>query len=156
MSSRTVEDARLVAREKARLAQQEREMDDRFATLWREAPARAWDWLCRVREHESVPGLSKLNPVIQEAVRIRLAMARGHAPTFYEGESGGDWRIWMRYDGRQWDQTTRIPFDQPMGGTHRPVLSEYDVREIPHLISVGRGGIQRAVVQVTAEEVAAQ
>lgn len=88
--------------------------DERDASpLWREAPARALDWLLRVAAHEVVPPLHQLNPLVADAVRTRLAMRKGTPPPRFHGEPQLEWRAWLARDGRCWDETRRVPFDAP-------------------------------------------
>jgi len=117
-----------LARRTADLERQRRRQGQRMDQLEREAPARALDWLLRVRDHEAVPPLRRLNPLIQQAVQIRVAQHKGTPPPRFHGEDALDWRTWLRLDGRTWDSVTRIAFDSPLDGQH-------DAETLPRLVA---------------------
>lgn len=129
-----------VARRTADLERQRRRTDQRLAQLEREAPARALDWLLRVKEHETVPPLRRLNPLIQQAVQIRVALHKGAPPPRFYGEDALDWRAWLQRDGRQWDSVTRIAFDSPLDTQH-------DAETLPRLVA--QDGSRRLLAERT-------
>lgn len=114
--------------------------ESRIRQLILEAPARARNWIERRRAGEQVPDEKLLNPIIQDAVRTYRAMFEHKPAPRFSGEPQLTWEAWCARDGRLWNGTQSIPFDQPLDAVHGEDDPYPTLVARPHTRS---GGIQR-------------